>query len=143
MKHYKCLREDETHYGMKYKKGFNKDVIPFNSNENDSCCKGGIYFSDSKNIIKFLDYGPYIREVTLPKNEIIIKDNDNDKYRTNQVILGRKFRWNNNQKFWNDIFKHSKIPENIGDKFVHYCKYGQKDKILETIEKNNVHFRNI
>jgi len=91
MKYYKILNEEEKHYGMQYKDGLNVDVLPFNPS--GSCKPGGIYFTDVENIFEFCDYGPWIREVTLPDGEEIYKDPDGNKYKAHRVILGKRRKW--------------------------------------------------
>ena len=88
MKYYKILNKEEKHNDMKYHKGLNTDILPFNPI--GDCQAGGIYFA-SEDILGFLNYGCYIREVTLPKNEEIYENPDfPTKYKAHRVILGRK-----------------------------------------------------
>ena len=88
MKYYKILNKEEKHNGTKYKKGLNTDILPFNSI--GDCEEGGIYFA-SCDILGFLDCGYCIREVTLPKGEVIYENlGFLTKYKAYRVILGRK-----------------------------------------------------
>ena len=64
--YYKITNENENHHGFQYSDGLNVLKDKFNDNSNHSCCSGGLYFTNSENIFKFLDYGIYLREVTLP-----------------------------------------------------------------------------
>ena len=74
-KYYKLTNKEENHNGFQYQDGMNEDHLPFN--ETGSCCPGGLYFSDSENILQFLDSGMYwIREVS-PDTENMVKDPDN------------------------------------------------------------------
>jgi len=91
MKFYKILNEEEKHYGMQYKDGLNVDVLPFNPS--GSCEPGGIYFTDVEHILEFCDYGPWVREVTLPDGEEVYKDPDGNKYKAHRVILGKRRKW--------------------------------------------------
>jgi len=68
MNYYKILSKDEYHYDLQYKTGLNVDPKPFNPSGN--CEPGGIYFS-REDILAFLDYGPWIRKVTLPKDALV------------------------------------------------------------------------
>jgi len=88
MRYYKIFNDTHKHNGMLYKKGLNTDSIPFNSNPNDSCVPGGLYFSDKDNICEFLDSGVFIREIEIPKNEVIVTDYN--KYRSHSIILKKK-----------------------------------------------------
>ena len=75
-KYYKLTNEKEIHNGFQYKDGKNEDHLPFN--ETGSCCPGGWYFSDSENILQFIDSKMYwIREVS-PDTENMVKDPDNN-----------------------------------------------------------------
>ena len=76
-KYYKLTNEEEIHHGFQYKDGLNEDHLPFD--ETGSCCPGGLYFSDTENILQFLDpYKMYwIREVT-PNLEMMVKDPNHD-----------------------------------------------------------------
>jgi hypothetical protein len=71
-KYYKLTNELEIHNGVQYYDGLNVDILPFA--ENGSCCKGGLYFSDETNILQFLDGMFWIREITIPDGEMIVKD---------------------------------------------------------------------
>ena len=64
--------------------------------------KGGLYFSDAKNIFKFLDNGIYLREVFLPTdnpNFKMVKDPKGDKWRANMIILGKRYDLSNVETF--------------------------------------------
>jgi ankyrin repeat protein len=90
MNYYKILKENETHRGFKYHDGLNIDPKPFNPN--GSCKKGGIYFA-RKDILAFLNYGPWIRKVTLPADALIYKDPElPEKWKANKFILGKRER---------------------------------------------------
>lgn len=93
---YKITNWYENHNGFQYQDGLNVLTEPFNDNPNDSCCKGGLYFTDIYNILDFVRYGCYIREVFLPYGDPdfkMVKDPDpsNDKWRANKIILGKKY----------------------------------------------------
>jgi hypothetical protein len=91
MKYYKILNKEECHNGLQYKDGLNEDLLPFA--EKGSCIAGGIYFA-SKDIFAFLNYGPWLREVTIPDDAKMIKDpgGSPEKFRANKVILGPRRR---------------------------------------------------
>ena len=93
MNYYKILNKEENHNGLQYKTGLNKDHLPFNPT--GDCEPGGIYFS-REDIFEFLNYGPYIRKVTLPKDAQIYENPETPKkWKSDKVILGRKRKWNN------------------------------------------------
>jgi len=91
MKFYKILNKEECHNHFQFKTGLNVDTIPFNPS--GSCESGGIYFS-REDILAFLSYGPWIREVRLPQDAQIYEDPSPNpkKWKADKVILGRKFK---------------------------------------------------
>lgn len=90
MRYYKILNEDEVHYGMHYKTGLNVDVLPFYPH--GDCEAGGIYFS-RESILNFLDYGIWIREVTIPgRARVYLNPGFPVKWKAKRVILGRRRR---------------------------------------------------
>ena len=87
----KITNEKENHNGFQYHTGLNILAEPFSID--GSCVPGGLYFTNIKNIHKFLDYGIYLREIELPhrdKNLIVVKV-ANDKWRANKIILGKRY----------------------------------------------------
>ena len=90
MKYYKITNESENHNGMQYKTGLNVDILDFNPG--GDCTSGGIYFA-SKDILAFLSYGVWIREVTIPEDEEVYENpNIPKKYKAHRVILGERRR---------------------------------------------------
>jgi hypothetical protein len=89
MKFYKITNTEEKHHGLHYQDGLNVDYLQ-SFNPSGNCLKGGIYFS-REDILCFLHYGPWIREVTLPENEEVYENpGDPQKWKAHQVILGPK-----------------------------------------------------
>jgi len=68
---YKITNKEEIHNGLQYKTRLNIDPKPFNPSDN--CSGGGIYFS-REHILAFTSYGPWLRKVTIPKNEEIYEN---------------------------------------------------------------------
>ena len=64
--YFKITNAPENHHVFQYVDGLNVLKDKFNNNPNDSCCAGGLYFTDAENIFKFLGYGSYLRKVILP-----------------------------------------------------------------------------
>ena len=90
MRFYKVLNEDECHNGFQYHDGLNVDSEPFNPSGN--CEPGGIYFA-REDILAFLSYGVWIREVTIPEGEPIYENPGHPKkYKSHRVILGQRRR---------------------------------------------------
>ena len=98
--YYKITNKNENHHGFQYVDGLNILTDDFNNDPNQSCCKGGLYFTDADNIFEFLNYGIYLREITLPTldpNFCMVKDNN--KWRANMVILGKRYELSNVDTF--------------------------------------------
>jgi len=93
MKYYKILRENEKHSGLQFHTGRVDDPLPFA--EYGSCVKGGIYFAPVTSILVFVNYGPWIREVTVPEDAQMVKDPGDgpEKYRASSVVLGEREEW--------------------------------------------------
>src|ERR1700733_6675589 len=90
--YWKITNENENHHGYQYKDGLNVLIEEFEPE--GSCVPGGFYFTETKDILKFLVYGVYLREVILPlddPNFKMVKDPSGDKYRSNMIILGKKY----------------------------------------------------
>jgi ankyrin repeat protein len=88
MKAYKILNKEENHHSLQYKTGLNIDPMPFNPS--GDCKPGGIYYA-REDILAFLNYGPWIREVTLPDGDEEYKNPGKPvKYKAHQVILGER-----------------------------------------------------
>ena len=87
-KFYKILNEKECHNDLQYKTGLNVDPNEFQ--KEGSCVEGGIYFAPVTSILAFCEYGPNIREVTLPNDSQWIKDpgEGDEKYRADKVVFG-------------------------------------------------------
>ena len=90
MNFYKITNESETHNGMQYKTGLNVDIQQFNPK--GDCKSGGIYFS-REDILAFMEYGKWIRKVTLPENAKVYENPGSPKkWKADKVILGRKYK---------------------------------------------------
>jgi len=88
MKYYKITNEKENHHGLQYKTGLNEDPVPWNPNGN--CQAGGIYFA-SKDILVFLSYGIWIREVVIPQGVPVYRDfGRSEKFKAPKVLLKRR-----------------------------------------------------
>jgi len=90
MNFYKILNEKESHHNLQYKTGLNIDPLPFDPS--GDCEPGGIYFA-SKDILAFLDYGSWIREVILPEDAMVYENPGSPKkLKADKVILGERRR---------------------------------------------------
>jgi hypothetical protein len=79
----KCIAENLTHHNFTYKIGLNKDTQIFYPCSN--CKSGGFYFTDTKNINKFLHYGTKLANVKIPNNARCYLEID--KIKCDQFIL--------------------------------------------------------
>ena len=70
--YFKITNTEENHNGLQYHTGLVEDILPFQ--KEGSCVPGGIYFSDEKHILDFLNYGFWIREVNVPEDAEIVED---------------------------------------------------------------------
>lgn len=84
--YFKITNENEKHRGLQYQDGIVEDILPFN-NSQESCCPGGIYFSDKDNILNFIDYGQWIRQVEIPEDAKWMRDPEGDKFRASKLFF--------------------------------------------------------
>ena len=100
--YFKITNPAENHNGFQYSDGLNVLKDKFNDNPNHACCSGGLYFTNGENIFKFLNYGIYLREITLPTENPDfkkIKDPSGDKWRANMIFLGKRYDLSNVDTF--------------------------------------------
>ncbi len=84
----KITNSEENHNNLQYQDGLIIDPVPFSYK--GSCCPGGIYFTTPEYICNFLDYGIYVREITIPEDAEMVQDPQGDKWRASKVILGNR-----------------------------------------------------
>jgi hypothetical protein len=84
----KITNEAENHNGLQYHDGLVEDILPFEPE--GSCVAGGIYFTTPEYICKFLEYGVWVREVTVPEDAQIVQDPEGDKWRADKVVLSSR-----------------------------------------------------
>ena len=90
MKYYKITNESENHYGFQFRTGLNVDTKPFNPS--GDCEPGGIYFA-REDILTFLSYGVWLREVTIPEDAMVYENPGNPKkWKADRVMLGKRER---------------------------------------------------
>ncbi len=105
--YYKFTNPDENHNSFQYRDGLNINTEPFNPSLK-SCSGGGLYFTEYECLDQFTEFmipGGYLREVTIPENEPVIKEDsenyysliDNVKYKSNKIILGKKIPLNSDE----------------------------------------------
>ena len=92
---YKILKFNKTHHDHKYTSGLN--ILKGKFAESGSCCPGGFYFVFGRELLKWLDYGEIVVEIFVAPDEIGVDFidakimRDGDKYRSNQVYLGKEW----------------------------------------------------
>ena len=86
---FKITNKTEIHHNFQYSTGVNTDVLPFNDDIKDDCCKGGLYFSKAEDIFRWINSdSSCIREVTISDDEVIVRQQN--KYRAHTIILGER-----------------------------------------------------
>ena len=136
--YFKITNAEENHHGFQYADGLNVLIEEFNDDPNQSCCRGGLYFTDAANIFNFLSYGIYLREVTLPTDNPdfkMIKDKNNDKWRANMIILGKRFNLCSFDTFKYLIEKGANIHANNDFALEWNAENGHLDVVKYLIEK--------
>lgn len=83
--YYKILHADLQHYGIKYKPGHNRDILPFNPS--GSCLEGGLYFAEKKDIAAYFHMGPKIASVIIPDSAQVYPDPEGHKFKADEFIL--------------------------------------------------------
>jgi hypothetical protein len=81
----KITNKAELHNRLQYHDGLVEDIVPFEPK--GSCVSGGIYFTTPEYICGFIDYGVWIREVTIPEDAQMVRDPSGDKWRASKVVL--------------------------------------------------------
>jgi hypothetical protein len=83
LKLYKFINDKKQHNGHTYVHGFNCDYIPFSPYS--LCSAGGLYFTDTQNILHFRNFGATIHRVFLYSySRVYIEPN---KYKTDQFYI--------------------------------------------------------
>jgi len=143
--YFKITNSKENHSGFQYYDGLNILEDEFNNNPAASCVPGGLYFSDAENIFEFLDYGSYLREVTLPINDPdfkMVKD-ENNKWRANKIILGKRRKLTNVSTF-EYLISHGANIHTYDDNAIRWAShYGHLEVVKLLISKGaNIHAAN-
>lgn len=151
---FKIFNAKENHRGFQYKTGLNElsPDEPFNANQFEHCCGGGLYFAEEKDIMHFIDYGVWIREVILPWDDptfqMIELDGimgDPRKYRANKFflrprvslcqlrIVGRYYKL---PKMQTDFMRHKIIRSTA-------CIPDALDRLSRLLSSSSESFRNL
>lgn len=119
---YKWLNKEYTHNKYKYKPmSINIDVVKFAPFAN--CSPGGLYFTDKKNLFKWMHIGDHLHEVKiLPNTPVVYQESCLTKAKAPAIYLGREI----NQKtpeFFDMIYECDYITK--------YQKYFTISSMLE------------
>ncbi len=79
----KVLNKDLKHHGFQYKEGLNVDTVPFNPS--GDCESGGLYYATTEHIFKFLSFGYFIADVTIPQDAKVYETKG--KFKADRIIL--------------------------------------------------------
>ena len=83
----KVIDKTKRHFNMTYKEGINIDVVPFNDDSNDSCVKGGMYFTTLEHFPYFANYGTLVARIKIPEDAELVLDPEQNKYRTEKFEI--------------------------------------------------------
>lgn len=116
---YKWLNDDYTHFNYKYKPlSINVDVLNFVPR--GECAKGGLYFTDRKNILNFNSFGKHLHEIKiLPKTPVY---SEKFKAKAPAFYLGREIDQKSPEFF--DIVFESECVNSYGRKSAN--SYGRR-----------------
>ena len=83
--YYAIINTNEKFKGYQYKDGLNE--------LNEEFAESGLYFTNIDHILELFESGIYMREITLPDNDvdfkmILVGEN---KWRANKIILGKRY----------------------------------------------------
>lgn len=103
-RYFKITNEHEIHHGFKYESGLN--ILDGEFNENGSCVPGRLYFCKPKHILKYVEFGIYLREVYVSPTYLKNENNlhfkcvkDDDKFGANMIYLGQRYDLSNPKTF--------------------------------------------
>jgi hypothetical protein len=134
----KITNQEENHNGLQYRDGLVEDILPFQPE--GSCVAGGIYFTTPEHICEFLNYGVWIREVTIPKDAQIVQDPERNKWRANKVVLSprRSLRKVETWKWLEEIGANIHAGDDYALKNAAY--YGRLEIVKHLVENGaNIH----
>jgi len=106
--YYKITNEKENHHGLQYRNGLVIDSKKFDSNPNNSCTKGGIYFTTKEYLCRFFYLGKRIRPVSIPEDAKVVLDPEGDKYRADKLFL---YPRRNMEFYFTDLFDKRTFPK--------------------------------
>src|SRR3990172_4479430 len=129
-KYYKITNKKEIHNGCEYHDGLN--ILTELFVEEGSCVPGGFYFTTIEYIHKFFDDGINLRKVSFPNDPQlrIVKDPSGDKWRSNMIILGKKYLLSD-VSTWKFLIENG-LDIHVNDYSI--LKYGALNGYLEVVK---------
>ncbi len=118
----KFMNNNDTHYNMTYKDGFNTDILDFNPN--NKCSSGGMYFIDLYNFSRWDRYGDYLRIVSFKNSDNIYIENG--KFKCHEFHLSKKILISDFINELNETFQYIIIKQNY--KYLRYIDQNSKIK---------------
>ena len=133
--YYKITNKEECHHDYQYVDGLNVLDKPFEAT--GSCVEGGLYFTTIEHIFKFLHYGCYLREITLPQDCQWVQDGN--KFRADKIILGKRYDLTDPLTFQLLVERGANIHEDHRA-LSHASKNGYLEVVKYLVEKGaNIH----
>jgi hypothetical protein len=116
--YYKITNQEESHNDLQYRDGLIIDPVEFNDDPRKSCVPGGIYFTTAEHLPKFLNYGIWIRPVTIPKDASVVLDPEGDKYRADKLFFHPR---KNIDFYFDKLFDKKTFLEDYYRYLAEYC----------------------
>lgn len=143
LKLYKFINDKKQHNGHTYVHGFNCDYIPFSPYS--QCSAGGLYFTDTQNILHFRNFGATIHRVFLYSYSRVYLELY--KYKTDQFyidlntvipielivsklkinVLDLMYQYEDSRKFINKYIDFVNLKQVSQDFFTHFLLYNYHD----------------
>ena len=125
---YKFLNNDLKHYGMIYKEGLNKDILPFTPTRD--CTKGGLYFCEESCCYLFWQrYGTKLAVIKIPDDAKVYVERD--KFKSDKIIIEHIIEFKNvRDSFWvNILWKNGLALQYIKQQTLELCVIGINQNI--------------
>lgn len=84
-KFFKVVGHNRINNGFHYRRGLNVDFVPFNPT--GSCVAGGLHFTTPNNLFRYLYHGPFVAEVTVPRDALIYRDPLEPKFKADKLFV--------------------------------------------------------
>ena len=125
----KIVRNDMTHNNYKYTIGLNKidNFYPKNT-----CCAGGFYLTDEKDLSIYINFGENVANILLPDDTLIYLEEN--KIKVDKLIINNLIP---NKQYFNNLSKIDKLEaiKNNGLS-IEYINNPDKEDQLEAVKKH-------